>query len=99
VCPIIGGSAGVEIDKCGTCDQCLASKCCTQSTTCFTEVDGGDSCFDLFDCYDKCETADGGDPSGTCKNACATAYPADVKAAADNMNACAATNCKTECGL
>ena len=93
-CPIIGSSKGVNFDPpgtCGTCDNCMATKCCAETTTCFTrDADGGKSaCEELIDCVTTCDTADAGN---SCKQACAAGNP-DGVAPAQNLQTCLETEC------
>lgn len=82
-CAIIGPSTrGVNFDPpgtCGTCDTCMATKCCGETTACFTkEADGGlSACETIFDCIATCEAADAG---AACNQGCADGNPSGAPA-------------------
>ena len=90
-CPIIGTNVTFDNPSCGTCDTCMASQCCAETTACFTKTaDGGQSaCEQLFDCVAACEAADGGN---TCNQACAAGNP-DGVTPAQNLRTCQVDKC------
>jgi hypothetical protein len=101
-CPILG-KVSFGKSSCDTCDTCIATKCCTTATTCFTPAsdcpDGGaTSCACENDCIQGCDAVDGG---AACTGACVAVYNVDAATNPDQqwqaMSTCIQTNCMTQC--
>jgi hypothetical protein len=86
-------ATGETASETGTdCPTCVTSKCNSEITACTAEA----SCKSGLDCFNACADKD-------CKNACLSNSKNPDGTAGNNKLAdivtCAATNCKTPCGL
>jgi hypothetical protein len=89
-----GSSSGGNVTACGinstgnaTCDQCIATHCCTQFHACAAEP----QCKPLITCVENCANGD-----NACNNTCEQQYPNGVQPAEGAAN-CFDQNCKTAC--
>lgn len=96
-CPVLA-TQNITLDNdgvaCEACDDCMATKCCSEVTTCFTPDDSGTAdCREELDCIAACNTSDAGAACvDTCRQAHATGDPQAI--ALDN---CRTTNCAAQC--
>jgi hypothetical protein len=83
----------------GTCDQCMASKCCALTTACFSQSGdaGSDTCSDYDNCMAACDGLTGGAYTA-CVSSCDGSHPTS-KATWTPYNACMGNSCGQECGL
>ena len=94
-CPSIGSSSGQLTTGDPSCDTCLATQCCSATTSCFggSGGDGGGSeCAQLELCTLACPTED----AGSCRSACIGNYLGGLAGAA-SLSTCVATSCATSC--
>jgi hypothetical protein len=88
-----GGGTGGGGSSCGltsgdpTCDACLDTSCCAQTTTCL----GSKDCLAVVGCYDTCADA-------ACAAACDAAHPTGASELGAVFT-CAQSNCASTCGL
>lgn len=81
----------------GTCDKCMAGKCCSEVTTCFSDKGeaGSDTCADFDDCLSACQGLDGG-AFNTCVDACKQSHPNSISKWTAYAN-CMTNKCGNEC--
>ena len=88
-----GGPGGGGPGSCGltsgnaTCDTCLDTSCCAQTTTCLGDAD----CVALINCYDACTDA-------VCASACDAAHSTGATKI-DAVAVCAQNSCAATCGF
>jgi hypothetical protein len=80
------GSCGLTSGE-ATCDTCLDTSCCAQTTTCIGDAD----CVAVIRCYDACSDS-------ACAAACDAAHPGG-SAHLTGVFTCAQASCTAACGL
>ena len=81
-----GASCGLSTGE-ATCDTCLDTSCCGQTTTCLGDAD----CVAVIGCYDTCSDS-------ACAAACDAAHPAGSSELTAVIT-CAQSSCGAACGL